>query len=231
MKKYIIGAVLAIALTTPYIAQAVNSHSVGVNVVDNQGTVYRIDASATSGGEEGKFKKPYTSAGAFLSYKYNAWKNIQAANSADMAIPTSTNPDGSIQYIAPRQGSLINDKGTVYLVTNRARRGFTSEAVFKEMGYSYKNVYPADTSFLSIESTVDTSSAQHPAGTLVNDRGTLYIMHYGGRVGVSSMAALDSWGYWASEAVIANSYDMALNEVAVANIRSIAEFDFFYTFQ
>jgi hypothetical protein len=235
MKKYIIALSIIIGGAIPSMALgAVGSHPVGTNVVDSQGTVYRIQASyPIGGGIEEKYRKPYTSAGAFTSYKYNSWANIKIANAADLNLPLLTDPTtGGIQNISPRPGALINDKGTVYIITSNARRGFTSEEVFKGLGYSYKYVYPGDTSFLPTEPPINTAAQAHPAGTLITDQdGTLYIMHFGSRIGVANMAALESWGYWLSDAVIANSYDYALNEAGVAHIRNLYEFDFFYTFQ
>lgn len=169
------------------------AHSVGTNIKGADGTVYRI--------AEGNYRSPYTSAGAFLSYKFNNWSGVIDASSADLALPISST------FIPPRNGSLINDKGTVYLITGGLRAGFANEAAFKGMGYNYVNVYPGDTSFMTSMAPINSSAQKHPNGALINDNGTLYVMQNGYRVGFPSMAVLDSWGYWVSEAVPANSYD------------------------
>lgn len=78
---------------------------------------------------DGEYLSAYTSPGAFLSYKFNSWDKVATANSADLALNVSSD------YLAPRNGSLINDKGTIYIITHRARVGFASEAVFKGLGY------------------------------------------------------------------------------------------------
>lgn len=172
--------------------QSSEKHSEGTNVLGSDGTVYRIT---------GNVRQPYTSAGAFLSYKFNTWLGVVTASSGDLNLPISSS------FIPPRNGSLINDNGTVYLITGGVRAGFANEAAFKGMGYSYTNVYPGDTSFMISVDPINSANQKHPNGTLINDNGTLYVMQNGYRVGFPSMAILDSWGYWVSEAVPANSYD------------------------
>lgn len=187
----------------------------GTNVMGPDGTVYRI---------EGGFRSPYTSAGAFLSYKFNSWSNVIKASSADMALPLNTfTPSGTTvsktYFIPPRNGSLINDNGTVYLITGGLRVGFSNETAFKGLGYSYTNVYPGDTSFMVSMAPINSSDQIHPNGTLINDKGTLYVMQNGYRVGVPSMAVLESWGYWATDAVPANSYDRSAEVSGILQTR------------
>lgn len=196
---------------------AVSSHAVGTNILGTDGTVYRID--------EGNRRSPYTSEGAFLSYKFNSWSNVVSANVQDMNLPRSTySPCGLTNpityYIPPRSGSLINDQGTVYLITNGARAGFASQQAFSELGYSFSNVYPGDTSFMCLtEEPINTSARKHPYGTLIKDNGTLYVMKDGYRVAFPSMEVLESWGYWASEAVPANDFDRAAEVSGVMQLR------------
>lgn len=190
-------------------------HPEGSNVVGPDGTVYRM----MGGG-----RNPYTSAGAFTSYKFNTWATTQPANSFDMSLPVGTyTPNGASApvpyYIPPRNGALINDKGTVYLITGGLRAGFVSEKVFKDLGYSFSNVYPGDTSFMVSMSPIASSAQKHPNGTLVNDHGTLYVMQNGYRVGFPSLDVLDSWGYWVTDAVTANSYDHAADISGVMSTR------------
>lgn len=234
MNKYIIGLFIIVAAVIPKTVAADSSHPIGTNIVDSHGTVYRITVKYTAGGDSTMYRTPYTSAGAFRSYKFNSWAAVVPASSADLALPLDSRFDGNHwydSYISPRPGSLINDKGTVYLITANAKRGFTSEKVFKDLGYSYNYVYPGDTSFLLTQQPIASSTEVHPQGTLINNNGTLYIMHIQGRIGVPSMAVLESWGYWANDAVKANSADISLNEVAVLTLRESTEFDLFFKFQ
>ncbi len=197
---------------------AVGVHSVGTNILASDGTVYRL-LNETA-------RNPYTSAGAFLSYKFNSWSTLVTANEADMALPiskyTSTETGQEVTaFIAPRNGSLINDNGTVYLITGGLRAGFANEASFKGLGYSYTNVYPGDTSFMVSLAPINSAAQKHPNGTLINDNGTLYVMQNGYRVGFPSMQILDSWGYWVSDAVPANSYDRASEISGIMTYRMI----------
>lgn len=174
-------------------ANADVAHTPGTNVVSN-GTVYFIT--------QDNARSPYTSAEAFLSYRFNSWAVIVNANGSDEKLPLTTT-----YYIPPRNGSLINDHGTVYLITNGQRVGFASAAAFAGLGYSFANVASGDTSFMVATTPINSSAMVHPDGTLINDRGTLYVMKDGSRMGFPSLSVLVSWGYSTTEAVPANSYD------------------------
>lgn len=187
------------------------AHSVGTNV-EIGGTVYRIMPNG--------YKAAYTSAGAFTSYKFNSWGSVVPANAVDMSLPTSS------AFIPPRNGSLINDNGTVYLITDGQRVGFANEQAFLGLGYSFDYVYAGDTSFLSTLAPITNANQQHPNGTLINDNGTIYIMHKGGRAGFPSLAVLDSWGYWLEDVVPANDHDRQSPLVTTVHTRSAGELNF-----
>lgn len=221
MKKILLSIFLLGQLLIPNFAQAVSSHPIGTNIIDSKGTVYRIQSGIIG------FRDPYTSAGAFLSYKFNKFSTVQKANSADMALD-SDQQDTTPVYIGPRPGSLINDHGTVYLITSPTQKlGFASEAAFTGMGYSFKYVYPGDTSFMESAATITNSNRQHDSGTLINDHGTLYILAPECKLGVPSMAVLDSWGYWPEDAVKANTYDSAYSNGGALKTRQAYELNIF----
>ncbi len=229
MKKVLlaIGVMLAVAGSSISIAHAEEPHSAGSVVVDNKGTVYLIMQFGGPGAEN--VKAPYASAQAFLSYKYNSWSRVQKANSADLALPDWAGINGP-EYAYTREGSLINDHGTIYLVSGSGRTGFTSEAVFKGLGYTYANVYNGDTSYMVTQSPVSSSNVKHPDGSLVNDNGTLYIINNDTKLGVPSMKVLESWGYWLSDVVPANNFDRALN-AQVMEERKAQDFSIMYRYQ
>jgi len=109
-----------------------------------------------------------------LSYGFNRWSDVAPATSGDMALSVSTNtPSGSntatTYFIPPRNGSLINDKGTIYLITNGTRTGFASAEAFLGLGYKFANAQPGDTSFMTSLAPINDSSMTHPDGTLIND--------------------------------------------------------------
>jgi len=197
-KIFAVGSSAAMLLAAmPFVASAA-VHSAGSDVLSN-GTVYFINGSGQ--------KQPYTSAGAFLSYGFNSWSNVVPASPEDLALPTGA-------FVPPMDGSLINDMGTVYLMTNGQRAGFTSAANFLGLGYAWSNVIPGDTSFMTSAPLINSTVMAHPAGTLVNDNGTVYLMSNSGKQGIPSLSVFNSWGYSFSKVVPANSYDHA---VAMSN--------------
>lgn len=195
-KAIVVGSSAAMALSSFAFAGTAfaAAHAAGTNVVSN-GTVYFIDNNGQL--------RPYTSAGAFLSYGFNSWSNVVAASAEDMALPRGS-------FVPPMDGSLINDHGTVYLMTNGQRAGFTSAANFLGLGYAWANVIPGDTSFLTSAPLINTTAMAHPAGTLVNDHGTVYLLTTTGKMGIPSLSVFNSWGYSFSKVAPANSYDSAL---------------------
>ncbi len=231
MKKIIFGLVMVITMIISIpVVDAASAHTSGTNVLGTDGTVYflrGVDGLAPSMAKE---RVPYTSAGAFLSYKFNSWSKVVPANSSDMALPLAKVNAGTslekTEFIPPRDGSLINDKGTVYLITNYggSRAGFASSDAFLSLGYSFSNVYPGDTSFLNTLPAINSAQQAHHPGTLVNDNGTLYVIanggtEYGEKIGFTSMDIFNSWGYWLSDAVKANNYDRQLRVAANAYAR------------
>ncbi len=185
-------------------------HPEDTHVSTSDGTVWRIVFG---------MRVPYTSAGAFLSYGYNTWDKVVPANSADLALPASTDSYPSeTSYIPPRDGSLINDNGTIYIVSDWHRRGFTSAQVFLGLGYSFSNAIPGDTSFLTTYTPISSSRREHAPGTVVNDNGTLCFLQspfraedkISGRQCFTSMADFYGWGFKLNEVIPANSYDTKL---------------------
>lgn len=197
----------AISVPTP---SATNSQTVagidpaGTNISSN-GTVYMI----TPNGQ----KRPYTSAGAFLSYGFNNWTNVVPASSADLSLPTGS-------FIPPRDGKIIcsnkgSDTGTCYLITDGQKAAFTSVAVFKALGFSFSNTLSGDVSFLSSAPNISSASQAHLAGTLINKGGTIYLVGDSGLLGVPDIATLTSWGYSLTDSVPANAADYAMIQSGV----------------
>jgi hypothetical protein len=184
------------------------SYGIPPRNVSHNDTIYLVD---------GVNLRPYTSAAAFLSYSFNRWKDVKAATSADLALPIGT-------FVPPRNGSLINDHGTIYIITNGQRAGFTSAKVFKGLGYSFGVVIAGDTSFLTTLSPINSSVQAHLQGTLVKNRGTLWSIGTSIRIGIPNMSILSSWGLKASEAVKANSFDLVLPSGSPLQTRTIGQF-------
>ena len=184
-------------------------HAVGTNIVTTDGTIYTLTA-------DGK-RRPYTSAGAYLSYGFNTWNNVVKARSADLTLPVG-------DFIPPRDGSITcsdrgSDKGTCYLITGGKKAGFTSATVFKALGFSFANSHYGDVSFMESAPNISTSQQAHHLGTLINNAGTLQLIGSSALVGIPSMSILTSWGYNPATAVLANSYDKLLTQVKVLSQR------------
>jgi len=179
-------ALAATATTAP------DSPRYGSNVSINN-TVYFLDPNTQT-------KRPYTSAGAFLSFGYNKFSDVLPASQVEQDLPTGT-------FIRPANGSLINDHGTVWLITDGKRAGFTKASVFLGLGYSFKNVAAGDVSFMDQLPPIDTTQQAHLPGTLINDSGTVYLISDSGRAGIPSPDIFNSWGYSFAHVVPANSFD------------------------
>jgi hypothetical protein len=218
MKTNKVRAVFAAAAATIFsfagftnFAQAA-VHVAGTNIV-SQGTIYMI----TDDGQ----RRPYTSAGAYLSYGFNSWANAQPATVEDLVLPQGN-------FIPPRDGKIVcsdrgGDKGTCYLITNSKRAAFVSAQVFTALGFSFAKALYGDVSFLDSDSNVNSSSEQHRPGVLVNRNGTVYLVSSAGLMGIPSLDVLGSWGYSLSDVVVANDADSSLSQSSVISGRQGAQ--------
>jgi hypothetical protein len=166
----------------------------GTNV-SNAGTIYMI----TNDNQ----RRPYNSAGAFISYGFNIWKDVVPASSEDIALPIGS-------PIPPMNGSLINDNGTIYIITVGKREGFASANVFVGLGYTFSQAQKGDTSFMDSLAPINSITIAHASGSLVNRGGTIYLVTNSGRIAIASTDIFHSWWYNFLTVVQANSYDNAL---------------------
>src|ERR1035437_9081446 len=171
-------------------------------------TVYFLDPSSS--------KRPYTSAGGFLSFGFNSFNTVLMPNQDEQNLPTGA-------FVYPMEGSLINDHGTVYVISSGKRAGFTKAAVFLGLGYKWSNVIVGDTSFMSALPPIDSTTQAHLPGTLVNDGGTVYLVAPGGKIGIPSIDVFKSWGYSFGKAVLANAFDHPILQVGVMSPRAAGE--------
>lgn len=169
-------------------------HSAGTNVSVN-GTVYFIDPSGV--------RRGYTSGGAFLSYGFNSWSQVVPASAEDLALPVGA-------FVPPMDGSLINDNGTIYVINNGQRSGFTTMDVFLGRGFKLSNVMNGDTSFMPNGAVINNTTVAHSVGVLVNQSGTIYLITASGKMGIPSESVFNSWGYSFAKSVPANAADVAL---------------------
>jgi hypothetical protein len=125
-------------------------------------------------------------------------------------------------------GSLIkkpNDT-TIYLIFDNQKHGFTSEQVFKSLGYSFANVLEVtanELDSLPLGSVLDNHNIAHPTGTHINLDGTIYRISQGTRYSIPNMEVYNSFNIDNSfrYVVPANAYDRLLSEGGVMTIRRI----------
>ncbi len=181
----------------------------GTNIKAPNGTIYLLMNGT---------RRPYTSAGAFLSYGFNSFATVVEANADDLLLP-----EGS--FIPPQDGKIIcsdrgTDKGTCYEISDGAKAGFTSEQVFRELGFSFSNSTFADVSWMPPLPNISNSTDQHRKGTLISIDGTIYLVGEAGLLGIPNVATFQSWGYSFQDVVIANSNDRLRTQVGVMPIRT-----------
>lgn len=206
-KKLVAAASAALMLASAAPAMAA-AHAEGTNVSKPDGSVCMIRTGQL---------QCYTSAGAFLSYGFNSWSQVVAANSDDLALPMGS-------FIAPQDGSVIfsdrgADKGTGYILSGGMKYGFPTEAVFKAQGYSYSTAMWADISWVSMGGTINAGDAAHLPGTLVNNGGTVQLVGNSGLMGIPDLATFNSWGYSFAKVVPANANDKAKSQTGVMPTR------------
>ena len=173
-------------------------HAAGTHIKTSDGTVYLID-------NYGK-RRPYTSAGAFLSYKSNSWANVAEANVKDLALPIG-------EFIPPRDGTIMCDDrvriGTCYLITEGWKIGFVTAQHFEQLGFSFKKALYGDVSFMGEKRNIESGVDAHLPGTIVSDGKTFYFVGKSSLLGIPSPAVLNAWGYTFEDAVPMNTADYA----------------------
>jgi hypothetical protein len=155
-------------------------------------------------------RRPYTSAGAFLSYGFNTWDKVLNGNAADYIMKIGS-------FIPPRDGKIVcsdrgTDKGTCYLITGGKKAGFTSAKLFTGLGFSFKNTSSGDMSWMDSTNNIDNTQSAHLPGVLIKINGAYYIVAPTGLLGTPDTATLQSWGYTLAEAIAANVADKALTQ-------------------
>ena len=212
-KLFAAGASVAMALTAVPVAFAA-AHSVGQNISSTDGTVWMVYQ-----GTSGVCRRAYTSAGAFLSYGFNSWSQVVAANSDDLALAVC-----SEGFIPPQDGSVIfsdrgADKGTGYILSGSMKYGFPTEAIFKGQGYNYATAMWADISWVGMGGVINSADAAHLPGSLVNNAGTVQLVGNSGLMGIPDLATFNSWGYSFAKVEPANANDKAKAQTGVMATR------------
>jgi hypothetical protein len=204
-------APVAVTPTTPITSST--KDSIGTNILSPDGTVSMIASDGT--------RRPYTSAGAFLSYGFNSWATVVNSSSADISLPIGS-------FIPPRDGKIIcsdrgSDKGTCYLISGGQKAGFTSATVFKGLGFSFSSTTIGDVSWMTSTSNISSTTNAHLPGVLINNNGTYQLVAANGVLGIPDAATLQSWGYSFSDAVTANNADKSLSQTGVLSTKQAGQ--------
>lgn len=210
LKKVVTGissvALVAAMVLVP--AASANAASPGEVYKTPDGTVWFITSDMQ--------KRPFTSAGAFLSYGFLSFSQVKDADASVTSLPTGS-------FIAPQDGRIFcatmtkgsDVAGECSLITGGQKAAFTSSNVFSGQGYSFSRAYYGDSSFLSKTSNIDMSSAQHRPGTLINNGGTVQLVVNGGLWGVPSLDVFNSWGWSFADVVPSNAADVTLAQIGI----------------
>lgn len=223
MKKLVSLLIVTLVWSFQFVPAQAAFHDLGTNIVTSGGTVYTI---TTENGQT--VRRPYTSAGAYLSYGFNSWSNAIPASSDDSLLPVGS-------FIPPQDGKIIcsdrgNDKGTCYLISQGTKIGFPSEQIFKAQGFTFSNVLSGDTSFLSYPSNISSGNEAHKAGVLINLNGTVYLVGPNGLLGFPDVNIFDSWTYSFANVITANAADSLLPIAGVIQSKNRGQLSAFTPF-
>ena len=116
----------------------------------------------------------------------------------------------TVNTLALKDGTLVLDHSTIYIIEFGKKRPFASLAVFTGLGFKLRNVIEADVSVLSAGEGLFTSDARHTRGVLVESNGTIYFLGADLRYAFPSAEVFFSWGHSFVQVVPANEHDLAL---------------------
>lgn len=181
------------------------AHPNGTLILDG-GTIFLIKDGKRSG-----FRNPEE----YFSHGY-AFSQAVAANDADRALAEGL-------MMKALEGTLVldaQDGRTVNMIgLNGTKRGFTSATVFQRLGYSFKGLLKVDLSDYTTGPVISSGTEAHPEGALVLDKGTVWWIKAGQRLGFQSEAVFKTYGFTFGRVVAANAADMALPEGALVKFR------------
>lgn len=107
-----------------------------------------------------------------------------------------------------KNGTLIKENGTVYIVYKNLKSGFTSASAFLSLGFKWENVKDVGyTGLISSNYNVSSSYSRHPWGSWVKSGNTVYFVHELGLIPVPSYEIFINNGGEDRLVVPANSYD------------------------
>lgn len=154
-----------------------------VILINDNGTFYLVTGAQSEG---------ITNPGILNSYGFSFNQAQPHPTAEDLNLPIGPN-------LLPNNGALVKtaQNPTIYLISEGQRYGFTSPAVFNDLGFNFSNVLTVTAPELDQEpigAVISSPTAQHLPGVDINDNGTIYRIGPDNQLhGYPSLAVYNSW--------------------------------------
>lgn len=190
---YILGIFLLLFLPNNIMARQISIYPNGVIIkAINTPKVYYI--------ENGK-KRPIESPNMLISQF--RWQDIIITSPVELdAIPTGPN-------MTYRDGSLLSNRGVVYVISDGMRRPIESANTFIQKGYKWSNIIAVSDAELAPhpQGSILTTEDKHPNGSLlVGPEGAVFIIKNGQRRYIPSPLIFEARYRWTSLIPVSEEY-------------------------
>lgn len=139
------------------------------------------------------FKKRPIESPAIVESRNLSWNNLIITSREDIAsIPDGTN-------LTFRDGSLLSNKGTVYIISNGLRRPIASPAAFLRLGFKWNNIKPVSDAELNLHPLGEavTTTSNYPDGVVIKTGGgKMYLVEDDKRRYIPSPLVFESLFKW-----------------------------------
>ncbi len=126
-----------------------------------------------------------------------------------VSTPTTTENQQANNNLSYPSGTLVSDRGAIYLIIGQTKLGFASMKAFTGLGYSLKNVVKGNASAYSLSKTILKSATQaHPDGSWIISGKVVFYVSASGYIPVPSWDIFLSNGGKAQYIVKANRADL-----------------------
>jgi len=137
-------------------------------------------------------KRPIESPALFESRNFD-WKNLIVTSEEDVdQIPTG-------EKLKFRDGSLLSNRGTVYVISNGLRRPIASPAAFLRLGFKWNNIKPVSDAELNLHPVGETvtTTSNYPDGVVIKTgSGKMYLVEDDKRRYIPSPLVFESLFKW-----------------------------------
>jgi len=110
----------------------------------------------------------------------------------------------------PEDGSLILDKGAIFIIENGLKRPFASMDVFNGLGFKLNHVITGDISGVNLGDGILSPVSRHTRGSLIISSGVVYFLGKDLRYPFPSAEVFLSWNNKFENIVSANSSDLSV---------------------